>query len=157
MFCVVVLVAVVLAGCAPERHGRTQRAEEIAAIERRIHDLVNEYRAANGLQPLVWNEAISYQALLHSEKMATKGVAFSHAGFEGRAAAIARFLPYRDCAENIGLNLEYADPALKFVEDWIQSHGHRKNLEGRFNLTGIGVARSEDGTYYATQIFVLTR
>jgi uncharacterized protein YkwD len=32
--------------------------------------------------------------------------------------------------------------------------GHRKNIEGPYEVTGIGVARNAQGEVYFTQIFV---
>ena len=37
----------------------------------------------------------------------------------------------------------------------LYSPGHRKNMEGQFNLTGIGCARGKDGVFYFTQLFGL--
>jgi uncharacterized protein YkwD len=45
--------------------------------------------------------------------------------------------------------------AQQAVNGWIKSPGHRKNLVGHFNLCGIGVYKSNSGTVYLTQIFVL--
>ena len=33
------------------------------------------------------------------------------------------------------------------------SPGHRKNIEGHFDMTGIGVTKSSDGTIFFTQMF----
>ena len=37
---------------------------------------------------------------------------------------------------------------------WIGSAPHRQNLEGSYDVTGIGIARDRDGATYATQLFV---
>jgi uncharacterized protein YkwD len=37
---------------------------------------------------------------------------------------------------------------------WLNSPGHRKNIEGPYNLTGIAMAKAKDGTMYFTQIFI---
>ena len=37
---------------------------------------------------------------------------------------------------------------------WLQSPGHRRNIEGDFDLTGIGIVRVAAGTYFFTQLFV---
>ncbi|MGA1825447.1 MAG: CAP domain-containing protein [bacterium] len=51
----------------------------------------------------------------------------------------------------------YSDPAGRVVERWLNSPGHKKNIEGNYNLTGIGVVQANNLTYYFTQIFVLSR
>ncbi|CAL1157815.1 unnamed protein product [Cladocopium goreaui] len=38
-------------------------------------------------------------------------------------------------------------------EGWIKSPGHRKNLEGAFDLCGIGVAQASTGEFFFTQLF----
>jgi uncharacterized protein YkwD len=154
---IVFYAALLLLVCKQQEQEIILRTEEIKTLECRVFDLVNEHRQKLGLNSLLWNEFISSQARLHSVAMATRREAFSHANFESRARSIAQRIPYRDCAENIGMNLGFHDPAEKFVQGWVQSPGHRKNLEGNFNLSGIGIARSSEGIYYATQIFVLTR
>jgi uncharacterized protein YkwD len=37
---------------------------------------------------------------------------------------------------------------------WLASPVHRKNLEGPFELAGVGAGRGMDGSLYLTQIFV---
>ncbi len=53
---------------------------------------------------------------------------------------------------SIGLPAEVPDAALK---KWLGSEVHRKKIEGEYDLSGVGVAVSEDGTWYLTQLFVL--
>ncbi|WP_231590801.1 CAP domain-containing protein [Hymenobacter terrenus] len=44
--------------------------------------------------------------------------------------------------------------AADFVNGWLNSPGHRANIEGNFTRTGIGVATSSTGRIYSTQIFI---
>jgi uncharacterized protein YkwD len=88
--------------------------------------------------------------------MASGKVAFSHNGFEQRIKAISRVIPYSQVAENVAFNQGYSNPVQQSVEGWIKSPGHRTNIEGPYNLTGIGVVKNAKGEYYFTQIFVLT-
>ncbi len=60
-------------------------------------------------------------------------------------------------AENLAVNKGYANPAVQAVQGWRKSPGHHANLIGNFNLTGVGITRSADGTYYFTQIYLLVR
>jgi uncharacterized protein YkwD len=39
------------------------------------------------------------------------------------------------------------------VRGWLDSPGHRRNLQGNYALTGIGVVRSANGEYFATQLY----
>jgi uncharacterized protein YkwD len=44
--------------------------------------------------------------------------------------------------------------AHKVVDGWLHSPGHKKNIEGDYNFTGIGVSKDKNGRIYYTQIFL---
>jgi uncharacterized protein YkwD len=132
----------------------SQPTSPYADLEQAVHEQVNQYRVEQGLPPLVLNADISQQSRLHSEAMASGRVPFSHQGFDQRVQAIARTVPYRRAGENVAYNQGYSDPVTQAVEGWINSPGHRENMEGNFDLTGIGITKTEDGRYYFTQIFI---
>jgi uncharacterized protein YkwD len=144
-------------GCGGRLQPLAARTDATRALERKVFELVNDYRISRGMKRLAWNNLVSDYALVHSQNMAQNKVSFSHTGFEARMNEIAVRQPFRASAENIAMNSGYRDPAREFVEGWLKSPGHLHNIEGNFNLTGIGIAQSPDGTYYATQIFVLSR
>jgi uncharacterized protein YkwD len=131
----------------------SQNEQELALVER-VHQQVNEYRKSLNLPPLVLNTEISQEAKQHSKNMAQNKVQFSHKGFERRIKALNN-ISYRSAAENVGYNQGYQDPAKQAVEGWINSEGHRQNLTGNYNLTGIGIAKNQQEEYYFTQIFIL--
>ncbi|MGH2412459.1 MAG: CAP domain-containing protein, partial [Microcystaceae cyanobacterium] len=126
----------------------------LASLEQAIYQQVNQYRLSRNLPPLKLNSRISQQAKIHTQRMADGTVAFSHSGFEQRASAIRTTIPYQTAAENVAFNQGAADPATVAVQGWLQSPDHLKNIEGQFDLTGIGVAVNEKGEYYFTQIFI---
>lgn len=123
-------------------------------LEKSVHEQVNQYRVSRKLRPLTLDPRITEQARIHSQNMADGKVPFSHNGFDGRVDAIARSISYRGAAENVAYNFGYSDPVRNAVEGWIKSPGHRKNMEGEYNLTGIGVAKNAKGEYYFTQVFI---
>ena len=129
-------------------------AAPAAALEHYVHELVNGHRTTLGLTPLALIPEISDIARVHSRDMATGRVAFSHVGLDGRAAEISKSIPYRAFSENIAFNNGLRTPGMAAVGWWLESPGHRRNIEGSFALTGIGIARTEDGTYFFTQLFV---
>lgn len=157
------LLVALLAGCvmpavthpspSPAHAGRAP--SEAAALERRIHDLVNGHRAARGLPPLAYDERVATIAREHSARMAASG-RLGHEGFEGRVAAARAFLPLAAAAENVAYDGR-SPPADRIVQGWIGSAGHRRNIEGAYSLTGIGVVRTATGVHYATQIFLSSR
>ena len=126
-----------------------------AALEREMHQLVNQHRTRRGLPALQYDERVAEIAREHSAAMASRSRPFGHAGFDQRGAALSRFLPYRALAENVAYDgRSGANLSSLVVEGWIGSAAHRQNIEGSYEITGLGVARDRQGTIYATQIFV---
>lgn len=125
-----------------------------STLEQSVHQQINQYRQAHKLPPLTLDPRISEQARAHSQAMASGKVPFSHQGFEQRVKAISRVIPYRASAENVAFNQGYSNPVEQAVAGWIKSPGHRVNIEGEYNLTGIGVVKNAKGEYYFTQIFI---
>jgi uncharacterized protein YkwD len=121
-------------------------------FDRDILYYINRYRASLGKQPLQWNDAIYAQAERHSANMATRRTAFGHTGFSERVAAIRSQLGFIPAsAENVAYGQQSAQ---EVVNGWINSSGHRKNIEGDYNLTAVGTATARDGSIYFTQIFI---
>lgn len=126
-------------------------------LEKSIHEQVNEYRRSQNLPPLKLDSNIIAVARAHSQAMASGRTTFSHDGFEQRVEEISRQIDYRSAGENLAYNFGYQDPGKQAVIGWIKSPGHRKNMEGNFDLTGIGVAQNAKGEYYFTQLFIRRR
>ncbi|MBD2442509.1 CAP domain-containing protein [Dolichospermum sp. FACHB-1091] len=126
-----------------------------AAIEASVFRRINQYRASQNLPALTRNSTIDNQARIHSQNMASGRVAFGHDGFSGRVAATG--IAYSRVAENVAYNQGHQDPADRAVQGWVNSSGHRANIRGDYNLTGIGVARNNQGKIYFTQIFLRSR
>lgn len=122
------------------------------ALEKSVFDQINRYRVSKGLSKLTLNANITRQARIHSQNMANGKVPFSHKGFEKRVNSIP--IRYKSAAENVAFNQGYSDPASQAMTGWINSPGHLKNLKGKYNLTGIGVAANSEGEVYLTQIFI---
>lgn len=123
-----------------------------ASLENEVLKVINEYRAAKKLAPLKQNSVLIEEARNHSHNMATMKVPFSHDGFQTRAQHIEGKLRY---VKNIAENVAYGQPTAKeVVKDWLNSPGHKKNIEGNFTETGIGIASNSKGILYYTQIFI---
>ncbi len=126
-------------------------------MEESVHQQVNQYRQSRNLPPLKLDARISEQCRIHSQAMASGEATFSHNGFEDRVKAIAKSISYRKAAENLAYNMGYSKPGEQAVEGWIKSPGHRKNMEGDFDITGVGITKNAKGEYYLTQIFIKRR
>lgn len=113
---------------------------------------VNQYRAKYHLVPLKLINTISQEAAHHSSDMARKAMPFGHSGFNGRINRLYHQIPHcNGGAENVAY---YRINAKRLVEGWIASSGHRQNILGNYNLTGIGIAHGKKGWAYYTQIFL---
>ena len=121
------------------------------SIEQDILYYVNVDRKSKGLKPLKINEVESAIATQHSKDMASGRVPFGHEGLDARAKKIRKQLgPITMVGENVASGPMTAKEA---VEGWLQSPGHKRNIEGDFTLTGIGWAKRKNGVIYFTQIF----
>ena len=123
----------------------------LAAISADILRYVNQHRKSMGLPALRANSFISSVALEHSRDMLTGKSPFGHDGFRGRIDKIQHQLGHLHvAAENVA-----SGPmgAREVVDGWLHSPGHRRNIEGDFTLTGIGLAEARNGMIYFTQIF----
>jgi uncharacterized protein YkwD len=129
-------------------------ASDVAAMEKSVHRQINQYRKEEGLPPLKFNSKISAIARKHSQRMADKKVAFGHNGSNSRYQKISKFISWRGVAENVAYNMGYDNPGKNAVEGWIKSPGHNRNMVGKYQVTGIGVAKNSKGEYYFTQLFV---
>lgn len=129
-----------------------------AALARSAHDAVNAHRARRGQAALIWDDQVAAAAREHSQAMARGSVPFGHDGFDDRAASIGAQLPVGAMAENVAYDGgSGGEMAGRVVDGWLRSSGHRRNIEGDFHITGVGVATAPDGRHYFTQIFVQRR
>ncbi len=118
------------------------------SVEAEVHRLVNEHRAGIGLSALQWNETIAIKCRQHSVEMANTNK-LNHDGFNERINNIGKTISWSWAGENVAYN--YSAEAV--VIAWLNSPGHKSNIESNSNLTGVGVAY--DGiTIYFTQIFI---
>jgi uncharacterized protein YkwD len=128
-------------------------ANDIAAIEQNILKKINDHRLSLGKPALALIATISTEVRNHSQNMASGAVPFGHTGFETRVQRIRQTLSCRSAGENVAANWGYSDPATIAVNGWLNSPGHRANIEGNYQLTGVGVAKDSKGGYYFTQLF----
>ncbi len=129
----------------------------LTALEAETLRLINQERAKYGLPALVSDERILKQARNHSTNMANGSVPFGHNGFQERVRATG--ITYSSAGENVARNsYDQSITAAKAVYGWMNSKdGHRENILGNYNLTGLGVVKSSSGMYYFTQIFIKSR
>lgn len=133
---------------------------DIARVEREIVRLTNEFREREGRSTVEKNEELEAAAQYFADYMARTG-RYGHTADGSQPSARAEKHGYDYClvSENIGYQysstgFEADALAKQFTQGWIESPGHRENMLDRDVVdTGVAVARSDDGTYYAVQMF----
>ena len=130
----------------------TETPEQI--YKREFLTALNAYRGNLGLSPLVHQLNLDPIAATHSQNMASGSVPFSHDGFEGRCSAAYQLVSGESgCSENVMFGENSPTLAL---QRFLASDGHRRNIEHpSARATGIGLARSANGTLYFTQLFIM--
>jgi uncharacterized protein YkwD len=124
------------------------------AEENEVLRLTNAERAKGGCAPLKHDPQLRAAAFGHSDDMA-KNNYFDHTSRDGRTFTdrirAAGFTGGSSWAENIA----FGQPtAASVVQGWMNSSGHRANIMNcRFNLIGVGAAKSSSGRIYWTQDF----
>ena len=130
----------------------------MAQVEQAIFNKVNEERTKAGVAPLSYNSTMEKYARIKSQDMGDNNY-FSHADLSGNYITTkmkADGVNYKAWGENIAYIGGMTDPtalANQFMENWMNSEGHRANiLSTNFNSIGVGVYKIGDKVY-ATQEF----
>lgn len=155
---VLLSVGILLAACqkgttsSSVAYGRDDDNINLTGMEKNILRYVNDYRRQIGKPELKMIDAASDEADKHSANMAARRTGFGHEGFENRVARIGKQIGGVSAAAE---NVAYGElTAKEVVNGWLHSPGHKKNIEGNYTLTGIGVAKDKNGTVFYTQIFL---
>jgi uncharacterized protein YkwD len=122
-----------------------------STIEKEILQYINQYRTSINLLPLSFADPIQTTARKHVEEMAKEIIPFGHDGFDTRANTLLQILNGSSASENVALGQRSAE---EVVESWLNSPQHKKNIEGDYSLTGIGVASNNQNQLLFTQIFI---
>ena len=113
--------------------------------------LINDYRASVGLNTLEVINHISYESEGHNINMIEEGK-ISHEGFQERANNLIKLLGAERVGENIAYNYNNPQSA---VSAWLNSPGHKENIEGDYTHFGISVTTdAATGKKYYTNMFI---
>lgn len=131
----------------------------LGQVEQSIFNLVNEERSKAGLPLLTYNSTMEKYARIKSKDMGDNNY-FSHEDLRGNLITTqmsADGVRYNSWAENIayiGGAFNSADLANQFMNNWMNSSGHRANiLSSDYTSIGIGVYKIGNKVY-ATQEFI---
>jgi len=148
----VIMVVVLITG--QTQPSFAQKIDGDSAIENAILVHINQYRQQKGLSKLKMNSVMVKEARQHSLDMAQHRIPFGHKYFNDRIKRIYAQTEHPQAgAENVAYN--YKD-AKDVVNNWLRSPGHKRNIDGQYNETGIGVVRDQKGKMYFTQMFLRT-
>jgi uncharacterized protein YkwD len=132
---------------------RERPGSALGDVEWAFHQAINAHRARSGLPPLAFDNQLADLARRHSRDMASGAVEFGHGGFDARWKALEG-RRFRSFAENVATNNYSRDATVqRAVTGLLNSPPHRKNIDGQFSVTGVGVAVTPSGEWYFTQLF----
>ncbi len=133
-----------------------------SAIASEVLQLMNHERTAEDMPSLVHSARLQSIAYAHSADMLEHKY-FSHENLMGCSSscrATNAGFEWRRIGENIymmeGFDLSPQETAQKIVTGWMQSPGHRANILGNFELSGVGIA-TVGGRVYATALYATPR
>jgi len=150
---IAILCVTFFASCSKDENP-VQPAYELAGMEQQTLQRINQHRVGAGKDALQFQDDITKVARQHNQNMADGSVKLGHECFTERVNTIKSIMHVLNAGENVAYNSGFPDPAAIAVDGWLKSEAHKDNIEGDYNLTGIGIARSSGGSYYFTQIFV---
>jgi uncharacterized protein YkwD len=123
--------------------------------EQQLFQSINRERAANGLPPLKWDEALANAARQHAEAMAAQR-SISH-GFPGEASLPSRATRAGVRFSWLSENVAAGPNAENISEQWMQSPNHRANLlDADMDTIGAGAAE-RNGVVFAVADFSKAR
>jgi uncharacterized protein YkwD len=121
-----------------------------SANELETMKLINDYRVSVGLNKLEKINHISFKSEEHDDYMIANNVV-NHNDFVARSENIINVLGAKTVGENIAYN--YNSPQ-SVVTAWLNSPGHKENIEGNFTHFGISIrSNTTTGKLYYTNIF----
>ena len=124
---------------------------EYDETETELIDLINDHRQSLNLRALQPINHISYKSQEHNEYMIEKNVV-NHDFFEERSQNLIQVLGALKVSENVAYNYNTPQAA---VNAWLNSPGHKANIEGDFTHFGISVSMDpESGRKYYTNMFI---
>ncbi|MCS6797084.1 MAG: CAP domain-containing protein [Myxococcota bacterium] len=135
-------------GCAPLDEGVGASREplrDLDAVEREFLRLLNEYRVANGVEPVRDDRALNDGARVYSERMGREDF-FDHVAPDGSTfterMCEAGYEPACGPRTAVGENIAAGQwTAREVFEAWRRSPGHDRNMRAReFRVVGIGRA-----------------
>lgn len=119
------------------------------SVSNKILDLVNEHRKSIGKSSLTLNCIAAELAVKHTKYMISKND-ISHDNFNDRFQELQQRVNARSVGENVASGYATAESVMNA---WLNSSGHKANIEGDFTHIGIAAVKNSQGRLYYTQLF----
>lgn len=119
-------------------------------IEIEILERINNHRLSIGLNPLKNMDIIKSQAYNHTDYMIEHNEV-SHDNFYERKTFLIANTGAKAVSENVAYGFTSAESV---VNAWLNSEGHKQNIEGNFSDFDISAEKNADGKWYYTNIFI---
>ncbi|MEM9407054.1 MAG: CAP domain-containing protein [Acidobacteriota bacterium] len=130
----------------------SEAADRSTDLDSELWTLVESHRESRDRPPLERVGSLDALAAGHSAAM-LRSQQLSHDGSAERFERIRQSLSSLAAAENVAMACGHGPrTAQTLFEGWRESDGHRRNLEGDFDVSGISVA-SDGECAFATQLF----
>ena len=111
--------------------------------ELEVMNLVNKHRLKLGLPVLISSGLVSNEAVSHTVYMIEKE-RLSHDNFNIRTNNLFENASALSVSENVGYGYSSIEG---FMKAWLNSTGHRKNIEGNYSHFGIYAEKDGTGRY----------
>ena len=119
-------------------------------IEIEILELINDYRIGMDLMPLNNLSIIKSVAFTHTDYMVSVNQV-NHDNFFKRKTSLVKNASATKVTENVA----YAySSARSVVNAWLNSPGHKANMEGDFTDFDVSAEMNSEGKWYFTNIFI---
>lgn len=126
------------------------KVPETKTIELEILELINSYRANQGLSTLGNLRIIKSQAYSHTDYMIEQNN-MSHDYFFARKSFLQSKTGASRVAENVAFGFSTAESV---VSAWLNSEDHKNTIEGDFTDFDISAEQNEFGFWFYTNIFI---
>lgn len=125
-------------------------SSNFSSYEKEIIVLINDYRKSKGLSSLQILDIIKTQTDAHTDYMIADGE-ISHDNFGARSSYLQTNAQAKATAENVASGYNSASSV---VNGWLNSDGHRKNIEGNYTHFHLTAKKSPANKWYYTNIFI---
>ena len=119
-------------------------------IEIEILELINAHRINMGLNALNNHDTIKAVAYTHTDYMVEVNNV-SHDNFFQRKNSLVQNASATKVSENVAYAFSSAESV---VNAWLNSEGHRANIEGDFTNFDVSAEMNNEGKWYFTNIFI---